>query len=229
MTDFTARMIGHGGDDWLIARYDAKDAVALSAALQSAASGLREQGGWLDIVPGLAELCVRFDAMEEKPDEALVRFKAMAEKISLAAAGESTIIDIPVCYGGEYGPDLEASADKLGLSPEDLIALHGGEPFLVQMMGFAPGFAYCGQTPEALAIDRLPEPRRRVEAGSIGIAGRQTCLYSLAGPGGWPLIGRTPLKLFDAGRDEPFLLQAGQQVRFRAIDETEFTRLAEAG
>ncbi|NHK28462.1 5-oxoprolinase subunit PxpB [Parvularcula flava] len=229
MTDFTARTIRHGGDDWLIARYDASDPTTLSAALQTAASGLRDQGGWLDIVPGLAELCVRFDLMKEKPADALARFTAAAEKISSAAAGEGTIMDIPVCYGGEYGPDLEASAEKLGLSPDDLIALHGGEPFLVQMMGFAPGFAYCGQTPEALAIDRLSEPRRQVEAGSIGIAGRQTCLYSLSGPGGWPLIGRTPLKLFDAGRGEPFLLQAGQQVRFRAIDEAEFTRLAEGG
>jgi len=227
LTDITARMIGHGGDDWLIARYDALDATTLSAALQAAASGLREQGCWLDIVPGLAELCVRFDAMQENPDEALSRFKTAAENISSGDADEGTIIDIPVCYGGEYGPDLEASADKLGLSPDDLITLHGAEPFLVQMMGFAPGFAYCGQTPEALAIDRLSEPRRRVEAGSIGIAGRQTCLYSLAGPGGWPLIGRTPLSLFDPGRDDLFLLKAGQQVRFHAIDEAEFTQLAE--
>ncbi|GGD17473.1 5-oxoprolinase subunit PxpB [Aquisalinus flavus] len=229
MTDFTAGKISHGGDDWLIARYDAPDPVALSAALQAAASRLRDEGDWLDIVPGLAELCVRFDPLCENPNDALARFRTIAGMIRPADVCGDKVTDIPVCYGGDYGPDLEVSADRLGLSPDELIALHSGESFLVQMMGFAPGFAYCGQTPAALAIDRLPEPRRRVEAGSIGIAGRQTCLYSLAGPGGWPLIGRTPLTLFDPGRDEPFLLKAGQQVRFRAIDEAEFARLAEAG
>lgn len=220
-----------GGDDWLIARFAAMDPVMLSAGLQQAADRLRkEDGGWIEVVPGLSDLSVRFDAMVETPGHARDRLaRALADAPEIAT-GELALIDIPVCYGGAYGPDLARCAQILSLSEQEIISLHTAAPVLVQMMGFAPGFAYCGQTPEALSVDRLDEPRQRVEAGAIGIAGRQTCLYSIAGPGGWPLIGRTPTRLFDVTRDDPFTLKAGMQVRFRAINEDAFERLlAEAG
>jgi len=127
------------------------------------------------------------------------------------------IVEIPVVYGGESGPDFDFICERLGLSGRELIELHSGE-YIVDMLGFTPGFAYIGGLDERLKIDRLPEPRQFVPAGSVGIAGGRSGLYSLPGPGGWPLIGRTSKKLFDATSDEPFTLSAGATVRFREVD-----------
>jgi inhibitor of KinA len=122
-----------------------------------------------------------------------------------------------VVYGGEYGPDFEFACEKLGLSGPELIEMHSGE-YTVDMIGYIPGFAYIGGLDDRLFIDRLEHPRQYVPAGSVGIAGGRTGLYSLAGPGGWPIIGRTSRKLFDATSDEPFTLFAAATVKFTAVN-----------
>jgi inhibitor of KinA len=135
------------------------------------------------------------------------------------------LVEIPVCYGGVYGPDLEAVARHTGLPPQELIRRHAAGSYRVYMLGFAPGFAYLGGMDEQLATPRKAEPRTAIPAGSVGIAGGQTGVYPLETPGGWQLIGRTPLPLFDAQRNPPSLLQMGNRVRFVPIDEATYLKL----
>ncbi len=133
-------------------------------------------------------------------------------------------IEIPVCYGGEFGPDLGAVASHARLSEAEVVARHAEPEYLVHAIGFAPGFPYLGGLPPELQMPRRPVPRLRVAAGSVGIGGMQTGVYPVATPGGWNLIGRTPWRLFDPGRDAPVLLAAGDTVRFRPVDAAEFAR-----
>ena len=137
-------------------------------------------------------------------------------------------VDIPVCYGGVYGPDLPALARETGLSEQQVIALHSAGLYPVYMMGFMPGFLYLGGMDQRLDTPRLDTPRIATPAGSVGIAGGQTGIYPLTSPGGWRIIGRTPLRLFDTSRPQPFLLATGDRVRFMPIDEAEFTGIEEA-
>ncbi|MBB3978515.1 KipI family sensor histidine kinase inhibitor [Rhizobium azooxidifex] len=132
---------------------------------------------------------------------------------------------VPVVYGGEAGLDLAELGDMKGLSADELVAIHAAGEYRVYMIGFAPGFAYLGGLPEILHTPRLATPRQRIEAGAIGIGGKQASINSVSGPSGWRFIGRTPLRLFDPSRSEPFLLSAGDHVRFRPIEPAEAAAL----
>ncbi|WP_438482781.1 5-oxoprolinase subunit PxpB [Oleiharenicola lentus] len=134
-------------------------------------------------------------------------------------------VEIPVCYGGEFGPDLETVAKHAKLSAEEVIKRHAKVDYLVYVVGFSPGFPYLGGLPKELATPRLTKPRTSVPVGSVGIGGLQTGIYPLATPGGWNLIGRTPVKLFRPTENPPVLLQAGDRVKFRAITAPEFATL----
>lgn len=129
---------------------------------------------------------------------------------------------IPVCYGGELGPDLEFVAEHNKLSPEEVISLHSDSEYLVYMIGFAPGFPYIGGMSEKIAAPRISSPRLKIPAGSVGIAGSQTGIYPIETPGGWQLIGQTPLKLFQPERKSPSLLKAGDVIRFKPISYDQF-------
>jgi inhibitor of KinA len=134
---------------------------------------------------------------------------------------------IPVCYGEEFGPDLEEVARRNQLTPEEVIDIHTNGHYLVYMIGFAPGFAYLGGMSEKIAAPRKDSPRLHIPAGSVGIAGMQTGVYPIESPGGWRLIGRTPLRLFRPHHPQPSLLQAGDRVRFQAITKEEYKQLQE--
>ena len=135
-------------------------------------------------------------------------------------------VEVPVCYGGEFGPDLALVAKHAKLSPEEVIKRHTKADYLVYLIGFAPGFPYLGGLPKELATPRHAKPRMVVAPGSVGIAGNQTGIYPLGTPGGWNLIGRTPKRLFVPEEDPPSFLRAGDQVKFRAITPAEFAHLA---
>jgi KipI family sensor histidine kinase inhibitor len=132
---------------------------------------------------------------------------------------------IPVVYGGIYGPDLEEVAKYHQVSPEEVIQLHCSNPYLVYMIGFVPGYPYMGELPQALVTPRLKTPRLSVPKGSVAIAQRQTGIYSMESPGGWQILGRTPVELFDPGKDPPALLQMGDFVQFYPISEKEFEEI----
>ena len=140
---------------------------------------------------------------------------------------ELPVVEIPVCYGGEYGPDLEEVAQHCSLTPEEVIARHTAPTYRIYMLGFTPGFPYLGGMDPSIAAPRRKEPRIHIPAGSVGIAGEQTGVYPIVSPGGWQLIGRTPLRLFDPQREQPILLSAGAGIRFVPIDEETFRKLEE--
>ena len=197
------------------------DLISVSVAdpkkAQALATALREGGHWLESVAGIDSVVVRFDSAVIARADAEKRLDNVLENVPLVMTTNEQVIEIPVVYGGESGPDLEFVCEKLGLTREEFIALHCGE-YTVDMLGFTPGFAYIGGLDDSLYIERLPEPRQHIPAGSVGIAGGRTGLYSLPGPGGWPLIGRTSKPLFDATADDPFTLSAGATVIFTAVE-----------
>lgn len=141
---------------------------------------------------------------------------------SASYSQETRTVSIPVCYGGAYGPDLQAVADCAGLSPEEVITIHSSASYRTFMIGFLPGFPYLGGLPKRIAMPRRAEPRLSVPAGSVGIAGEQTGVYPFNSPGGWQIIGQTPVNLFDPAKTPPSLLRAGDYIRFKAINENEF-------
>ncbi|QHE59988.1 5-oxoprolinase subunit PxpB [Rossellomorea vietnamensis] len=152
----------------------------------------------------------------------------MLSNLKTGEKGEARIIDIPVCYGGEFGPDLEEVANHHQLSTEEVITKHMNGDYLVYMIGFAPGFPYIGGMSPEIATPRRKSPRLKIPAGSVGIAGEQTGVYPIETPGGWQLIGRTPLKLFKPdNNDSPSLLKAGDRIRFTPISLEEYRALEE--
>jgi inhibitor of KinA len=160
------------------------------------------------LVIGYKELCSKLKELQNR-----------AETEQLPPAGE---IIVPTCYGGKFGPDLENVAKTNNLTMEEVIQIHSSPLYLVYMLGFSPGFPYLGGMDKRIATPRLATPRLKIEAGSVGIADVQTGIYSIDSPGGWQIIGKTPIKLFDAADENPFLLQAGDKLRFNPITEEEY-------
>ncbi|MCH7821366.1 MAG: 5-oxoprolinase subunit PxpB [Proteobacteria bacterium] len=192
---------------------------------QVVAEQLRQSGTWLESVAGIDCVVVQFDALTTSLNAARADLAASVCTVSTQTDVQTSLVEVPVCYGGEFGPDLDVLCTTLGLSVEELIELHVATEYRVDMLGFTPGFAYVGGLPDELNVPRLARPRLRVEAGSVGIADGRSGLYAMPGPGGWPLIGRTPMQLFDPAADQPFVLHAGTRVRFHSIDADEFRQL----
>lgn len=181
--------------------------------------------GILDLVPSYRSLLIHYDPMECSHEKLLLTVERCLSDSASAGAAKGMRIEIPVCYGEELGPDLDHVAAFHGLTPEQVIDLHRAPVYRVCMIGFAPGQPYLGGLDERLFTPRLASPRKRVPAGSVGIADRQTGIYSIDSPGGWRLIGRTPLRLFDPLRASPFLLGTGDEVRFLSITRDAFESL----
>ena len=192
-------------------------AVDTPADAQALAQQIRQDGNWLEVVPGIDSVVVRFDIAVLDGETARTAIEKVlgADVEPLPAAG--TTVEIPVVYGGEYGPDLGELSDQTGLSVDEIIALHTSREYPVDMVGFTPGFAFIGDLDERLRVPRREQPRQNVPAGSIGIADGRTGIYAMASPGGWTLIGRTSHTLFDPDREDPFVLTPGMRVRFRAV------------
>lgn len=198
------------GDDLISLRTDGP------AESRSLTTRLRA-GDWLEVVAGIDSVVVQFDASRIDVSDAVAWLREV-RSIDAFEPESLPLVEIPVHYGGDAGPDLTRICDELGMTREEFIALHADREYTVDLLGFTPGFAYVGGLDERLDVPRLGEPRLHVAAGSIGIAGGRSGIYALPGPGGWPLIGRTSLTLFDPDAREPFLLRAGTRVRFLAID-----------
>lgn len=178
-------------------------------AMAARAEGWR---GVVDVVPGMNNLTVIFDGSADV--EALERGLKQAWASGEARNTTGKVVEIPVCYGGRHGPDLADVAAHTGLSPREVARRHAAGEYVVYFVGFQPGFAYLGGLVPELATPRRREPRLAVPAGSVGIGGEQTGIYPLVSPGGWQLIGRTPLELFDPSAESPTLLRPGDRVRF---------------
>ena len=233
-------------EDAVLLRFGDGIDVATNARVHAAARALRAEhlAGIIDIAPAYATLLVRFDPFEWLDDAGgrpLERIADALAKLNLGrrrdeehnATGleiEATrVVQIPVCYGDEYGPDLDAVAEHSGVAPGEVISRHTAADYSVAMLGFAPGFPYLLGLDPVLHAPRRSSPRTRVPGGSVAIGGAQTGIYPRELPGGWNLVGRTPLALFDPQREPPCLLAPGDGVRFRVIGADEFARLAEHG
>jgi inhibitor of KinA len=180
--------------------------------------------GVLDVVPTYRSVTIHVDPLCLDLNTLMDRLLNLPFALSQETTSSDTHHTIPVLYGGEDGPDLEVVAAHAKMSAAEVIRLHSSVQYRVYMLGFSPGFPYLGSVPEALAISRLATPRIRVPAGSVGIADRQTGIYPTATPGGWRLIGRTPIELYRPRETTPFLLSPGDMVRFEPITAQEFDR-----
>lgn len=182
----------------------------------------------LNLHPAYCSLLVKFNPIKLRHDELEQILKGYLQRLGDFALPSPREVEIPVCYGGDYGPDLNEVSALRGITPEQVIELHSSPTYLVYFLGFVPGFAYLGEVPEALVTPRLAAPRRSVPAGSVGIAGNQTGVYPFSTPGGWRLLGRTPLSIFRPERKELSLLSLGDRVRFIPISRERFAELQHA-
>ncbi len=206
----------HICDDWISIKLpDWKTILAAQNALSASSH-------WTEIVPGLDSIAVQFDPALLSPDDAARMASDQMKNLTRVVSHSSATVVIPVCYDAALAPDREYVAEKLGIAAAALPSWHASQLQRVAMLGFMPGFAYLESEEECPAIGRLASPRQLVSAGSIGIIGRQSCIYSFDSPGGWPIIGRTPLRLFDPAKNQPALLAAGQTVRFQSITKDAF-------
>ncbi len=214
MDSFKSELIAYGDCAFLL-RFETEGfSRDVCEYLQGLRREFKPQDGWIESVAAYDSLLLSFDPMRIDPTAAEQSIYQTLSKFKFEAADKGSIIEIPVHYGGEYGPDMAAIQAVSGLSVEDIIARHSGMDYLVCMMGFVPGFTFLSETDPALHHPRHATPRTHVPAGSVGIAGWQTGIYGLDSPGGWQIIGRTPLKLFDKTREDPFLVKAGDHIRF---------------
>ncbi len=186
-------------------------------------------------IPGILEMLPSYRALLVRYNPAELSYAQLSEKIGKAQerggsqethSRRKTIRLIPCCYGGRYGEDLKGMETLTGLSEQEIIAIHSGTDYKIYMLGFLPGFVYLGGMDERIAASRLDVPRVAIPAGSVGIGGKQTGVYPIASPGGWRLIGSTPVRFYDPAAKKPILCSAGEYIRFVPVSESEYEKIA---
>lgn len=229
MAEYLEPKILYAGDSAVIVEFGDSIDMKTNAKVQQLRRYIEcaQLGGIVEMVPTYRSLAVYFDPVEvEDVGPFFERLKILAQKTKGEISEGGLTIVIPVCYGGEFGPDMGNVVSHTGLTEEEIIRRHTAPDYYCYMLGFTPGFSYLGGMDETLATPRLKEPRKVIPAGSVGIAGKQTGIYPIESPGGWQLIGRTPLRLFDPEGEPPFLIDAGMWVRFQSIAKEEYDEIA---
>jgi inhibitor of KinA len=215
------------GDRMVLVEWPGEISPEINGAVHRLAAALAHAclPGVEESVPSYCALGIIYNPLKTTPTELVARLKAVRYS-EVPDTAPPRRVEIPVCYGQEMGPDLEYVAHTHGLSVEEVIALHSGALYRVYMIGFTPGFPYLGGLPEALVTPRMETPRLTVPAGAVAIGGRHTGIYPVESPGGWRIIGQTPLHLFDVHNDEPCLLRPADEVAFRPISPAQYAELA---
>jgi inhibitor of KinA len=226
------------GDRALLVEFGEAPDPAVTARVRALADFLRARQlpGVTDLVPGMCSLALHYEPEawrggDDAPapyDRLVLALQDLVGEAEQVPRREGALIEIPVVYGGEFGEDLAELAAMHGITPQQVAEIHGSATYTVYMLGFAPGFAYIGPLDGRLDAPRRATPRTVVPAGSLAVANGLTAIYPMASPGGWNLIGRTPLRMFDLNRDPPARLSAGDRVRFVAIDAARFRELEQA-
>ncbi|NPD31546.1 5-oxoprolinase subunit PxpB [Eggerthellaceae bacterium zg-1084] len=221
MASFTLSIAGDSAVNLEFARSISPETSSL---VRSAAQALADDPipGVVELVPTFCSLMVCYNPLVIGYDDLAARLSGTLRAIPAAPSGMKRVVSIPVCYGGEFGPDLPAVCQHAGMSASEVIAAHSAPDYLIDMLGFLPGFAYLGGLDPRLHTPRLSTPRTSIPAGSVGIGGAQTGVYPLASPGGWQLIGRTPVRPYDPAREQPILYAAGDYLRFVPITDDQY-------
>ena len=230
MSDAGGFRVVPAGDSAIIVEFEERIDPAVNARTIACAEAIQgaDLPGVRDVVPTYRSVAIYFDPLRTNGD---LLMETVDRSAALASSALETVrapVRIPVCYGADLGPDLALVAAFAGMQEQDVIRVHTATTYRVFMLGFVPGFAYLGIVDARIAMPRHSTPRVRVPLGSVGIAGVQTGVYPAETPGGWQLIGRTPVKPFDPARAEPFLMRAGDAVQFYSIERSEYDR-AKAG
>lgn len=213
--------VREAGDAALVLEFEVRIDPMINAKAIAVAEAIRAAGhpGVRDVVSSYSAVTVCFDPLQADPEQLAAALEQGADQIEPEVRASAPPISVPVCYGGDCGPDLQEVATFAGCSPEEVIRLHAAPVYRVYMLGFVPGFPYLGTVDARIAMPRRATPRLHVPAGSVGIAGSQTGIYPMGTPGGWRVIGRTPLKPFDPRQPDPFVFKPGDAVRFELISE----------
>lgn len=209
------------GEEALLVRFGGAGEPAVIDQIHSVLTHLSQHNALIEIVPGYDSVMVHYDGLTISADSVrAIIYDVLAAPISPLIG---THYDVPVCYEGDYAPDMARAGDLLGLSAKEIITRHSAPVYRVCMLGFIPGFTFLSSADPSLYMPRLDRPRARVAAGSVGIANWQTGIYGLTSPGGWNIIGRTPWPLFDARSKTPFTFKAGDTIRFTPIGAAQFS------
>lgn len=217
------------GDSSILIEFGKEISPEINRKIKATVQLMKEQHieGVVDVIPAFCSLLINYDPRVISYDEIRKRMQNLVKVDAKSGEEKKKIYEIPVCYGGEYGPDIENIAANAGLSVEEVIKIHSSRDYLIYMLGFLPGFCYLGGLDERIHTPRLANPRIKINAGSVGIGGSQTGIYPLDSPGGWQLMGMTPVKTYDPDREVPILVEAGDYIRFVPIDEDEYKRIKE--
>lgn len=215
------------GDTGLLVEFGEGIDPDVNEKVRALADSVRKKplNGIIEIIPTYRSLLFVYDPERIRPAQLTDYIETLDSNIENSMARGFKVVEIPVCYGGEYGPDMETVKKSAGLSIEEVIQLHSRPEYLIYMVGFTPGFPFLGGLEKRLFTPRLTTPRTLVPEGSVGIANNQTGIYPVASPGGWQIIGRTPLKLFAPHREPPFLYKAGDRIKFVPISRERYEHL----
>jgi KipI family sensor histidine kinase inhibitor len=212
------------GDRGLLLEFGDEISFVVNEKVRRMALAIQSEAieGIIETVPTYRSLLILYNPLILSIVELKKNLIRLEERLNQTPFPDPKLTRIPVIYGGLFGPDLEGVAQYHQISPEEVIRLHCSKPYFIYMIGFMPGFPYMGELPDSLVTPRLKTPRLSVPAGSVAIAQRQTGIYSMESPGGWHILGRTPVKLFHPEKDPPALLKMGDMVQFYPINEKEF-------
>ncbi len=216
--------IFHMGDRGLLLEFGDEISQEINEKVRRMAFAIQSEAlpGILETVPTYRSLLVLYNPLILSITDLKKRLESIEERLQQSPFPEPKLTRIPVVYGGKFGPDLESVAEYHHSAPDEIIRLHCSRAYLIYLIGFMPGFPYMGELPEGLMTPRLKTPRLSVPTGTVAIAQKQTGIYSMDSPGGWQLLGRTPVRMFDPGKDPPAYLRMGDRVQFYPISEKEF-------
>ena len=217
------------GDSAILVEFGKEISPEINQRISAVVQLMKEQHieGIVDMISAFCSLLINYDPRVVSYEEIRERIECLIKVDIKSQNGKKKVFEIPVCYGGEYGPDLAKIAEHAGLSEEEVIRIHSSKDYLIYMLGFLPGFTYLGGLDERIHTPRLANPRIKINAGSVGIGGSQTGIYPVDSPGGWQLMGMTPVKTYDPERETPILVEAGDYIRFVPIAEEEYKRIQE--
>ena len=215
------------GDTALTVQLEKEISEEVNAYVTALTSSVQDKhiDGIIELVPTFCSLMIIYDCTVIRAGRLKKEISLIIDSLSISGAKSARIWDIPVCYDEEFALDIDSVSEHTGLSKEEIVSIHTSKPYLIYMLGFLPGFAYLGGMDKRLVTPRLDSPRLEIFKGAVGIGGEQTGIYPIASPGGWRLIGKTPVNVYDPGANPPILYNAGEYIKFYSISKEEFTEL----